>query len=43
MEILTSHLKSINPKEAIKDNELIDINVKELGVSEIYSIVKYFK
>ena len=39
MEILTANLKSINPKEAIKDNEPIDINIKELGVSEIYPIV----
>ena len=41
MEILTANLKSINPKEIINDNELIDINIKELGVSEIYPIVKY--
>jgi hypothetical protein len=41
MEILTANLKSINPKEVINDNELIDINIKELGVSEIYPIVRY--
>jgi hypothetical protein len=41
MEISTTNLKSLNVKdnELIKDGVNIDINLKELGISEIYPIV----
>lgn len=44
MEISTTNLKSLNVKdsELIKDGANIDINLKELGISEIYPIVKIF-
>ena len=39
MDIYGSNLKSLSAKDSIKDNEKIEINIKELGVSDIYPTV----
>lgn len=36
MDIYGANLKSLSAKDSIKDNEKIEINIKELGVSDIY-------
>ncbi len=39
MDIYGANLKSLSAKDSIKDNEKIEINIKELGVSDIYPTV----
>ena len=41
MDILSANLKSINSKIEIKNNEKIDINLKELGASEMFPLVLF--